>query len=88
VSDAINLEKYIKTADWVITGEGKSDFQTLYGKVPVYVAKIAKKYGVKTILLSGALGRGYQQLLYKLSFDFEWTSEPGRFNKKCRSIAF
>ncbi|MGX1902619.1 glycerate kinase [Thermolongibacillus altinsuensis] len=62
VSDAINLEKYIKTADWVITGEGKSDFQTLYGKVPVYVAKIAKKYGVKTILLSGALGRGYQQL--------------------------
>ncbi|GGC89629.1 glycerate kinase [Thalassobacillus devorans] len=62
VAEAMNLEKCLQTADWVITGEGKSDSQSLYGKVPVYVASIAKKYRAKTILLSGALGKDYQQL--------------------------
>ncbi|MBO1515006.1 glycerate kinase [Metabacillus sp. BG109] len=62
VSEAINLEKYIQVSDWVITGEGKSDFQSAFGKVPVHVAKIARKNNIHTILLSGSLGKGYQEL--------------------------
>jgi glycerate 2-kinase len=62
VAEAMKLDEYIKQADWVITGEGKSDFQTAYGKVPVHVANIAKEHGVKSILISGALGTNYQQL--------------------------
>jgi glycerate 2-kinase len=62
VAEAMKLDEYIKHADWVITGEGKSDFQSVYGKVPVHVAKIAQNHGVKTILISGALGANYQQL--------------------------
>lgn len=55
------LEK-IKTADWVITGEGQSDFQTLFGKVPWYIGKVAELNNVKALLLSGSLGNGYEEL--------------------------
>jgi glycerate kinase len=63
VAEATGLEKHIKEADWVITGEGQSDFQTLYGKAPFFVAGLAKKHGVSAILLSGGLGKGHEQLL-------------------------
>ncbi len=54
VSKVTDLESYIKDADLVITGEGKIDDQTLYGKTPVGVAAIAKKYGVPVIVITGA----------------------------------
>lgn len=63
VAEAAGLENHVKEADWVITGEGQSDYQTLYGKAPFYVAGLAKKYGVGTILISGGLGKGHEQLL-------------------------
>ncbi|RDV15736.1 glycerate kinase [Pontibacter diazotrophicus] len=63
VAEAAGLENHIKEADWVITGEGQSDYQTLYGKAPFYVAGLAEKYGVGTILISGGLGKGHEQLL-------------------------
>ncbi|GAA4428586.1 glycerate kinase [Pontibacter saemangeumensis] len=63
VAEATNLEDQIRTSDWVITGEGQSDFQTLYGKAPFFVAGLAKKHGVGTILISGGLGKGHEQLL-------------------------
>ncbi|MEI3613553.1 glycerate kinase family protein [Pseudogracilibacillus sp. SO30301A] len=49
-----NIETYIQEADLVITGEGKIDDQTIYGKTPVGVAKIAKKHGVPVIAITGA----------------------------------
>ncbi|KIL45241.1 glycerate kinase [Jeotgalibacillus soli] len=62
VSDATGLEQKLAEADWVLTGEGQSDHQTLFGKVPSYVAKLAKGNSVKTILISGSLGNGYKEL--------------------------
>ena len=62
VADAVHLEQYLKQADWVITGEGKTDRQTLFGKVPLYVAKLANKYKIPTILVSGSLGEDIDQL--------------------------
>ncbi len=47
------LEEYVKTADIVVTGEGRMDSQTVMGKVPVGVASIAKKYGKKVIAFCG-----------------------------------
>lgn len=47
------IEKYISEADLVITGEGKLDGQSVMGKAPVGVAKIAKKYSKPVIALSG-----------------------------------
>ncbi|WP_079526367.1 glycerate kinase [Halobacillus hunanensis] len=55
VSEAIGLEKSIAQSGLVITGEGQSDVQTLYGKAPGYVGKLADKYGKPAILLSGSL---------------------------------
>lgn len=49
------LEKYIKDADIVITGEGRLDSQTVMGKVPVGVAKIAKKYNKPVLAFSGCV---------------------------------
>lgn len=62
VADATRLQEKIVKADFVITGEGQSDYQTLYGKVPSFISNLAKKASVKTILLSGSLGKGYQEL--------------------------
>ncbi|MCK5767306.1 MAG: glycerate kinase, partial [Candidatus Atribacteria bacterium] len=49
VIETVKLERAVKGADLVITGEGKIDYQTIYGKVPVGVAKIAKKYDVPVV---------------------------------------
>lgn len=63
MAEATDLDNCIKTADWVFTGEGQSDEQTLFGKLPFFIATTAKKHGIPTILLSGALGKGHEQLL-------------------------
>ena len=54
------LEDAIAKADLVITGEGQTDRQTLFGKVPYGVATLARKHQVPCICLSGALGPGYE----------------------------
>ena len=54
VLDAVELEKELVEADYVVTGEGKIDGQTSMGKPPVGVAKIAKKYGAKVIAFAGS----------------------------------
>ena len=42
ILEETNLENYVKDADIVITGEGRLDGQTVFGKAPIGVAKIAK----------------------------------------------
>lgn len=64
VGKAIDLERSIAGADLVLTGEGQSDEQTLFGKAPGYVAEIAAKHQVKTVLLSGSL-RGELDALHE-----------------------
>jgi len=55
VGRSTNIEERLSNADWLITGEGRTDEQSLRGKLPVYLAKTAKEYGVSTILLSGGV---------------------------------
>ena len=45
----------LEQADWVVTGEGRSDMQTLLGKVPAVVAAHARRRGVPVTLLSGSI---------------------------------
>ena len=45
----------IDGADWVITGEGRSDRQTLLAKAPFVVARHAAAHGVPVTLVSGAI---------------------------------
>ncbi|WP_271402275.1 glycerate kinase [Salinicoccus roseus] len=53
IAEMIHLEKEIMEADAVITGEGKSDRQTLGGKAPSVVADLAKKHHKPCHLVSG-----------------------------------
>ncbi|MBP3384817.1 MAG: glycerate kinase [Firmicutes bacterium] len=55
---AIELEAEMTDADLVITGEGRLDGQTAMGKVPVGIAKLAKKYDVPVIAFAGCIGDG------------------------------
>ncbi|NCO66427.1 MAG: glycerate kinase, partial [Solirubrobacter sp.] len=62
VMEAVGLRDKVRGADLVITGEGQVDAQSVYGKVPGGVAGLACEYGVKTIVIAGKLGDGYEQL--------------------------
>jgi glycerate kinase len=56
IIEIVKLERAIQDADLVITGEGKIDSQTIYGKAPIGVAKIAKKYNVPVIAVAAIIG--------------------------------
>lgn len=53
--DVIRFDEQIKGADLILTGEGKSDRQTLMGKVPFGILNRAKRQGIPVHLLSGAI---------------------------------
>ncbi|HJC97529.1 MAG TPA: glycerate kinase [Candidatus Phocaeicola merdavium] len=51
--DAVDFDRKITNADWIITGEGKADRQTAEGKVPAGVLKRAKKANIPVMLIAG-----------------------------------
>lgn len=55
VIEASGLREHVAGADLVITGEGKMDLQTLSGKTPLGVARLAKQYGVPVIGIAGTV---------------------------------
>ena len=56
IQEALPLEREIADADLVITGEGKLDEQTLFGKAPAGVARLARKHGVPVVMIGGMIG--------------------------------
>ena len=55
ILDETHLESYIENADVVVTGEGRLDGQTVMGKAPIGVARLAKKHGKRVIAFAGAV---------------------------------
>ena len=55
VTEALGLADQVKDADLVITGEGRIDSQTINGKVPIGVAKVAKQFNKPVIGIAGGL---------------------------------
>ena len=62
------MRAHLANADLVITGEGRIDHQTQYGKTPMGVVREAKKYNLPVIAIAGTLEQGYEEL-YELGFD-------------------
>lgn len=58
VTDAVGLDAALADADLVITGEGRIDGQTIQGKTPVGVARVAQRHGKPVIAIGGSLGTG------------------------------
>ena len=65
VIEYANLEEKVRDADMVWTGEGSIDFQTQYGKTPLGVAMIVKKYNKPVIALAGRVGNDIDVLYDK-----------------------
>jgi glycerate kinase len=55
IADLLGLDSLLSKADWVLTGEGRSDSQTLRGKAPHIVSERARQQGISVTLLSGAV---------------------------------
>lgn len=76
IANSIEIEKAIKESDLVITGEGRSDKQTLYGKTPSYIATLAEKHKVPTLLISGSLADNLKELNVKFGAAFSIINTP------------
>jgi glycerate kinase len=62
ITEMLALEDTIKDADLAITGEGGINHQTIFGKTPIVVAKIAKKYDIPVIALVGSISEGHEEV--------------------------
>ena len=75
VIETVRLEKRLKDADLVITGEGKMDCQTIYGKTPIGVAKLAKRCNIPVVAIVGEVDEGVE-VVYKHGIDGIMTTTP------------
>ncbi|CAG8863523.1 Glycerate 2-kinase [Pseudomonas fluorescens] len=84
VAELAGLEDAVQGADLVITGEGRFDAQTLRGKTPFGVARVAKRHGVPVVVIAGTLGAGYEAL-YEHGIDaaFALASGPMTLEQAC-----
>lgn len=65
ISEAVGLEQMIAYNDLIVTGEGKIDGQTQFGKVPFSIAQLAKKYDKPVIAIGGTIAEDSNILLQK-----------------------
>lgn len=68
VMDIVHMDNHLQGADLVITGEGKIDGQSIYGKVPVGVAQYAKRYHIPVLAVVGGIDKG-ASLVYEYGID-------------------
>lgn len=88
VAELAGLDALVQGADLVITGEGRFDAQTLRGKTPMGVARVAKRHGVPVVVLAGTLGEGYQQLYaHGIDAAFALASGPMSLEQACAQAA-
>ncbi|WP_430483057.1 glycerate kinase [Rossellomorea marisflavi] len=76
VLKAVNFSDKVKDASLVITGEGRIDGQTIYGKTPIGVAKSAKVYGIPVIGIAGSLTED-STVVYEHGIDALFSIVPG-----------
>lgn len=68
VIDTVQLAEHVRDADWVITGEGRMDAQSIAGKTPIGVARTAKAFGKPVIAIVGSLREDYE-VVYEHGID-------------------
>ncbi|KQQ77820.1 glycerate kinase [Acinetobacter sp. Leaf130] len=88
VAELNQLAHKISSADWVITGEGKFDQQTLNGKTVLGVSRVAEMKNVPVIVIAGTLGEGYQALYeHGVTAAFSLTNGPIILEQACEQAA-
>jgi glycerate kinase len=82
VIDAVSMREKIDGATLIITGEGQTDSQTVFGKVPAGIAELASGKKVPVICLSGSLSGGYQAIYgIGITAAFSITDKPMNLNE-------
>lgn len=76
VADLVGLEEALTGADLALTGEGRLDGQTLRGKTPAGVLRLAQRQGVPVVAVAGSLGEGYDAL-YEQGLAAAFSLVPG-----------
>lgn len=76
VIEATGLSQIVEEADLVITGEGKIDGQTIFGKTPIGVARTAKRYGVPVIGIAGNVSKD-SEVVHEHGIDAIFSIVPG-----------
>ncbi|WP_454252927.1 glycerate kinase [Pseudomonas sp. Marseille-Q7302] len=77
VADLVGLKEALTGADLALTGEGRLDGQTLRGKTPAGVLRLAQRQGVPVVAVAGSLGEGYDALYEQgLTAAFSLVSGP------------
>jgi glycerate kinase len=76
LAELSNLEEQIAASDLIITAEGRIDGQSLEGKLPVGVAKLAKKHDKPVVVLSGSIGE-HLDPLYAHGIDAIFSIQKG-----------
>jgi glycerate 2-kinase len=76
VLEATKLETHLLDADFVITGEGKIDGQTIFGKTPIGVARTAKRQNVPVIAIAGNVASD-SEVVHKHGIDAVFSIVPG-----------
>ena len=76
VIEASKLQEHMEGANLVITGEGELDFQTVYGKTPVGVAKVAKGKNIPVLAIAGGIKKG-AETSYEAGIDAMMSIVPG-----------
>lgn len=61
ISQYLKLEEEIRECDLVVTGEGRVDASSLYGKAPAGIAGIARKFNKPVLVFAGSLGEGAER---------------------------
>ena len=74
VMRATRLEESIQAADWVITGEGRFDSQSLHGKVVSGIARLAAEHGTRMGVLAGSVVVSREEAALNGVHDFEGAS--------------
>lgn len=76
VLEMTRFKHHVLNCDLVITGEGKIDAQTIYGKTPIGIAKVAQSYHKPVIAVAGMLGEGYVSV-YDYGIETVFSLVPG-----------
>ena len=76
VLDLIDFDALLNGVDLVVTGEGRTDWQSCFGKVMQGVGDRSKKHGIPVTALCGGLGKGYDQI-YEHGIDSIMTTVDG-----------
>ncbi|MGY4534390.1 glycerate kinase [Pseudomonas sp. TE3786] len=85
VAELTGLAEKMQGADLVVTGEGRFDAQTLCGKTPLGVARLAKQFNLPVVVVAGTLGEGYAKL-YEAGIDaaFSLAAGPMTLEEACQ----